>query len=61
MGLRKAVDHVPLSLWLNAVEAITLQNSKLNYDNDLGEAMLNRFNRGLEDLRVVVEYLDGQV
>lgn len=58
MGLRKAVRHVPLSLWLEAIQELAVQNPKLNFDNEIGEAMLNRLNRGLEDLQAVAEYLE---
>jgi hypothetical protein len=58
MGLRDAVSHVPISLWLQAIQEVALQNPKLSLDTEVGEAMLNRFNRGLEDLKAVVEYLD---
>lgn len=58
MGLRKAVRNVPLSLWLEAIQELALQNSKLNFDTEMGEAMLNRLNRGLEDLQSVAEYLE---
>ena len=33
-------------------------NSQLNFDTETGEAMLNRFSRALEDLKVVAEYLE---
>ncbi len=58
MGLLEAVRHVPLSLWLKAIEAIARQSPKLNFDTEIGEAMLNRLNRGLEDLAAVAEYLE---
>jgi hypothetical protein len=61
MGLRKAVERVPLLLWLEAIEAIALQNPKLNFDGEVGEAMLNRFKRGLDDLRAVAAYLEREV
>ncbi len=60
MGLRKAVRNVPLSLWLEAIQELALQNSKLNFDSEMGEAMLNRLNRGLEDLQSVIEYLEEE-
>jgi hypothetical protein len=58
MGLRNAVSHVPISLWLEAIQEVALQNPKLNFDTEVGEAMLNRLNRGLEDLKAVAEYLE---
>jgi hypothetical protein len=60
MGLRKAVRNVPLSLWLEAIQELALQNSKLNFDTEMGEAMLNRLNRGLEYLQSVAEYLEEE-
>ncbi|MEY3869966.1 MAG: hypothetical protein RLZZ338_3857 [Cyanobacteriota bacterium] len=60
MGLREAVSHVPLSLWLEAIQELVLPNPKLNFDTEIGEAMLNRFNRGLQDLQTVAEYLEEQ-
>jgi hypothetical protein len=60
MGLREAVRNVPLSLWIEAIQEFASQNSKLNFDAETGEAMLNRLNRGLEDLKAVAEYLEEQ-
>ena len=60
MGLREAVRHVPLSLWLEAIQELAFQNSQLNFDTETGEAMLNRLNRGLEDLQAVADYLEEQ-
>jgi hypothetical protein len=57
MGLRAAVREVPLSRWLEAIQQVALQNPKLNFDNETGAAMLNRLNRGLEDLNAVAQYL----
>jgi hypothetical protein len=58
MGLRAAVREVPISLWLESIEEYLSQHPKLNFDSDLGEAMLNRFNRGMEDLKAVADYLE---
>ncbi len=58
MGLQKAVRHVPLSLWVEAIQAIVSQNPKLNLENDLSQAMLDCFNQGLDDLQAVAEYLE---
>ena len=58
MGLTEAVRNIPFSLWLEAIEAVVSQNPKLNFDTETSEAMLNRFNRALEDLKVVAEYLE---
>jgi hypothetical protein len=57
MGLRAAVREVPLSRWLEAIQAEALQNPKLNFDRERGEAMLNRLNRGLEDLNAVAQFV----
>jgi hypothetical protein len=58
MGLREAVQNVPLSLLLEAIEEVVLQNPKLNLYTTTGEAMPNRFNRGLEELKAVAGYLE---
>jgi hypothetical protein len=58
MGLIAAVRNVPFSLWLEAIETVISKNPKLNFDTETGAAMLNRFNRALEDLKVVAEYLE---
>ena len=60
MGLRAAVREVPISLWLESIEEYLSQHPKLNFDSDLGETMLNRFNRGMEDLKAVADYLEEQ-
>jgi hypothetical protein len=60
MGLRAAVKEVPLSLLLEAIQEVTLQHPKLNFDSETGAAMLNRLNRGLEDLNAVAQYLSEQ-
>jgi hypothetical protein len=57
MGLQAAVHEVPLRLWLEAIQAEALQNPKLNSESEIGAAMLNRLNRGLEDLNAVAEFL----
>ena len=55
MGLREAVRHVPMSKWLEAIQAVALlQNPKLD------GAMRDRLNRGLADLQAVAEYLEAQ-
>ena len=58
MGLKAAVRNVPLSLWLEAIQSVVLQNHQLNFDTETGEAMLNRLSRAMEDLKVVAEYLE---
>jgi hypothetical protein len=54
MGLREAVRHVPISKWLEAIQAVALQNTKLD------GAMRDRLNRGLADLQAVAAYLEEQ-
>ena len=54
MGLRAAVHHVPISKWLEAIQAVALQTPKLD------EAMRDRLNRGVADLQAVAEYLEAQ-
>jgi predicted nucleic acid-binding protein len=54
MGLREAVRHVPMSKWLEAIQAVTLQNPKLD------ETMRDRLNQGLAELLAVAEYLESQ-
>jgi len=49
--LRKAVRYVPISLWLQAIQEVALQNPRLSLDTEVGEAMINRFNRGFEDMK----------
>ena len=58
MGLQKAVRHVPLSLWLEAIQVTLFQNPKLKLEDEVSQAMLDRFNQGLEDLQAVAEYLE---
>ena len=60
MGLRAAVREVPISRWLESIEEYLSQHPKLNFDSDLGKTMLNRFNRGMEDLKAVADYLEEQ-
>ncbi|MCG9889806.1 MAG: hypothetical protein MH252_01870 [Thermosynechococcaceae cyanobacterium MS004] len=57
MGLQAAVHEVSLRLWLEAIQAEAMQNPKLNSESETGAAMLNRLNRGLEDLNAVAEFL----
>ncbi len=57
MGLQAAVHEVPLRLWLEAIQAEALQNPKLNPESEMDAAMLNRLNRGIEELNAVAEFL----
>lgn len=59
MGLQTAVRHVSLSDWLKAFETLALESGKLNFDNEVNETMLNRFNRGMEALESVIDYIDN--
>jgi hypothetical protein len=60
MGIRAAVQEVPISLWLEAIADYLSQHPDLNFDSDVGEAMLNRFNRGIDDLKAVAEYIENK-
>ncbi len=57
MGLRAAVREVPLVLLLEAIQEVVSQNPKLDLNNEIGSAMLDRLNRGLEELNAVADYL----
>jgi hypothetical protein len=57
MGLRAAVREVPLSLLLAAIQEVLLQSPKLDLNNEVGAAMLDRLNRGLKELNAVADYL----
>ena len=57
MGLRAVVREVPLILLLEAIQEAVLQNPKLDLNNEVGSAMLDRLNRGLEELTAVADYL----
>lgn len=58
MGIRAAVQNVPLSLWLEAIQELATNNPKLSLKNPESEAMLNQFNRAIADLKAVAHYLD---
>jgi hypothetical protein len=57
MGLRAAVREVPLALLLEAIQEVVSQNPKLDPNDQIGSAMLDRLNRGLEELNAVADYL----
>jgi len=59
MGVCKVAQNIPLSLLLEAIEENLKNHPKLNFENETNEAMLNRFNRGLEDLQAVAAYLES--
>lgn len=60
MGIRKAVESITLSILLEAISEKYTDHPKLNFDNEVHEAMLNRLNRGLEDLQAVANYLESE-
>ncbi|MBD2296834.1 hypothetical protein H6G06_25995 [Anabaena sphaerica FACHB-251] len=58
MGLLSAMRHTSLSQWLEALDLVVREKlSTINADPEVAEAMLNRFNRAMEDLAAVVDYL----
>ena len=57
MGLRAAVREVPLVLLLEAIQGVVLQSPKFDLNNEVGSAMLDRLNRGLDELNAVADYL----
>lgn len=57
MGLRTVVREVPLSLLLDAIQEVVLLNPKFDRNNEVGSAMLDRLNRGLDELNTVAAYL----
>lgn len=54
MGLRAAVREVPLSLWLEAIQEVALQNPKLD------DAMRDRLVKGIAELNAVAECLEDK-
>ena len=59
MGVQRVAEHIPLSLLLEAIAEKYKDQPKLNFENETNEAILNRFNRGLEDLQAVAAYLEA--
>jgi hypothetical protein len=57
MGLRAAVSEVSFVLLLEAIQEVVSQNPKFDLNNEIGSAMLDRLNRGLEELDAVADYL----
>jgi hypothetical protein len=57
MGLLAAVREVPLALLLEAIQEVVCQHPKLDLNNEVGAAMLDRLSRGLEELNAVADYL----
>jgi hypothetical protein len=57
MGLRAAVREVPLVLLLEAIQEVVSQSPKFDRNNEIGSAVLDRLNRGLEELDAVADYL----
>ncbi|MEA5527468.1 hypothetical protein [Nodularia spumigena] len=59
MGLLTAVRHTNLSLWLEALKVVMTEKlSTVNAQPEVAEAMLNRLNRAIADLEVVIDYLE---
>ncbi len=57
MGLLSAIRHSNLSLWIEALN-ICLREKLVNANAEPEvEAILNRFNRAMDDLVAVLEYL----
>jgi hypothetical protein len=57
MGLLAAVREVPFALWIEAIQEVIFQNPKLDPNNEIGSAMVDRLNRGLDELNAVADYL----
>jgi hypothetical protein len=59
MGLLSAIRHTNLSLWVQALDNYMREKlSNINAEPEVALSMLNRFNRAMDDLAAVVEYLD---
>ncbi|HAZ48552.1 MAG TPA: hypothetical protein DDW76_34785 [Cyanobacteria bacterium UBA11369] len=58
MGLLTAIRRVGISLWIEALDRYMRSHlSTVNAEPEVAEAMLNRFNRAMEDLEAVAEFL----
>ena len=58
MGLLSAIRHTNLSLWIETLDNYVREKlANINAEPEVAEAMLNRFNRAMNDLAAVVEYL----
>ena len=60
LRLLAAVQEVPISLWLEAISDRLSQHPALDFDSDVGKAMLIRFQRGIDDLKAVAEYIESK-
>ncbi|YAF99221.1 MAG: hypothetical protein AB3A66_27505 (plasmid) [Nodularia sp. CChRGM 3473] len=61
MGLLTAIRHIQLSLWIEALDRHLREKLEtISAQPEVGEAMLNRLNRAMEDLAAVAEYLGLQ-
>ncbi|PAX56982.1 hypothetical protein [Brunnivagina elsteri] len=59
MGLLSAIRHTNLSLWVETLDNYMREKlANINAEPEVTEAMLNRFNRAMDDLAAVVEYLE---
>jgi hypothetical protein len=59
MGLLSAIRHTSLSLWVEALDNYVREKlENINAESEIAEAMLNRFNRAMDDLTAVVQYLE---
>lgn len=59
MGLLSAIRHTNLSLWVEALDNYVREKLvNNNAEPEVAEAMLNRFNRAMDDLAAVVKYLE---
>ena len=60
MGVKKAVEHIPLSVLLKAIADKYHQHPKLNSNRETNEEMLNSLNQGLEHLEIVANHLESE-
>ncbi len=59
MGFLSAIRHTNLSLWVEALDNYVREKlENINAESEIAEAMRNRFNRAMDDLAAVVEYLE---
>jgi hypothetical protein len=58
MGLLSAISHTNLSLWVEALDNYVREKLVNIHEPEVAEAMLNRFNRAMDDLAAVVKYLE---
>jgi hypothetical protein len=59
MGLLSAIRHTNLSLWVETLDNYVREKlANINAEPEVAEAMLNQFNRAMDDLAAVVEYLE---